>query len=202
MDTPLPRVTKPMMGSGGAGRQQRARLVIRVLTPTTSTPDSVPLLPGFLLFKNSMCSSSDNLPLGAGSIRSAFSMARGRISSRVSATYRSSGRSKPSFWASVSRFTAVWPMRCSSRSAIARPRSSVSLRSCCANHCFTFWRARWLIRYFCVGFSQSREGPVAASPRALTISTVCPLSNGVFSCTICPFTFAPRQRWPSSVCTW
>ena len=36
--TPLPRVTKPTIGSGGAGLQQRARSVISRSTPTTRMP--------------------------------------------------------------------------------------------------------------------------------------------------------------------
>lgn len=37
IDTPLPRVTKPTISSGGTGRQQRAKLVNSESTPTTST---------------------------------------------------------------------------------------------------------------------------------------------------------------------
>jgi hypothetical protein len=38
MLTPLPRVTKPLMPSGGAGLQHLASCVISESTPTTSTP--------------------------------------------------------------------------------------------------------------------------------------------------------------------
>ena len=42
MATPLPRVTKPPIASGGAGRQQRASVVSSDSTPTTSTPPRPP----------------------------------------------------------------------------------------------------------------------------------------------------------------
>jgi hypothetical protein len=38
----LPRVTKPTIGSGGAGLQHLASIVIRPSVPTTSTPDFAP----------------------------------------------------------------------------------------------------------------------------------------------------------------
>ena len=40
--TPLPRVTKPTIGSGGAGLQQRASTVISRSTPTTRMPLPAP----------------------------------------------------------------------------------------------------------------------------------------------------------------
>jgi len=39
MLTPLPRVTKPLMASGGAGLQHLDNWVSNESTPTTSTPD-------------------------------------------------------------------------------------------------------------------------------------------------------------------
>ena len=39
-ETPLPRVTKPMIGSPGTGVQQRASLTHTSAVPTTTTPGS------------------------------------------------------------------------------------------------------------------------------------------------------------------
>ena len=48
--------------------------------------------------------------------------------------------------------------------------------------------------------SQSRLGP-APSALEVNTSTESPLASGLSSGTSRPFTRAPTQRWPSSVCT-
>ena len=47
--------------------------------------------------------------------------------------------------------------------------------------------------------SQSRLGPWG--PRVVRISTISPFASSQSSGTIRPFTFAPTQRWPTSVWT-
>ena len=66
------------------------------------------------------------------------------------------------------------------------------------NQARTLARARGLTKKPSSGFNQSREGPPSLT---VVISTVWPFLRGVCKGTMAPSTRAPRQRWPSVVCT-
>src|SRR5476651_2158315 len=110
IDTPLPRVTKPTMPSGGAGLQHLASAVIRPSVPTTSTPDLAPCstLDARLLLSTTASSGS----VGSAWSCNACSTWRRLNSSLPTARNRSSTLAKPSLLASASRLTAVLPSRC------------------------------------------------------------------------------------------
>ena len=78
----------------------------------------------------------------------------------------------------------------------SRPASIASSRRSLLNHALIFERARGLL----TKLSQSRLGP-ACSPLFVTISTTSPLLSLDSRGTSLPFTFAPAQRRPTSVCT-
>ncbi|WP_238361252.1 hypothetical protein [Burkholderia thailandensis] len=64
IDMPLPRVTKPLIGSGGAGRQQRASCVRSASTPTTSTPVDAPCATFAPLARFSKCAGASGSRTG------------------------------------------------------------------------------------------------------------------------------------------
>jgi hypothetical protein len=75
---------------------------------------------------------------------------------------------------------------------------SLRARSSLWNQARTLSRERLLARKPLAATSQSRRGsPVLA----VSISTRSPLCSLWSSGTMRPSTFAPRQRWPTSVCT-
>ena len=143
IDTPLPRVTKPTIGSGGAGLQQRASCVISPSVPTTSTPDLAPCstLDARLLLTTA--SSAGCCGCGGASCSAASTWRRLNFS-LPTAMNRSSTFVKPSLCASASRLTAVLPSRCKDFSTSARPCASVSASSAAWNHARTFERVRLL----------------------------------------------------------
>ena len=88
----------------------------------------------------------------------------------AAATYRSSARAKPRFWASCSRLTAVLPRRCSSFRPAPALRDALLQFDGVEPHA-DLERARGLARKPSCGLSQSRDGP---PDLAEMISTVCP----------------------------
>ena len=76
------------------------------------------------------------------------------------------------------------------------PSSTASSRRSFANH----WRILFRARGERTKPSQSWLGP-AVSDLEVKISTTSPWSSGLSSGTSRPFTRAPMQRWPTSVCT-
>ena len=142
IETPLPRVTKPQIGSGGAGLQHLASIVIRPSVPTTSTPDLAPCstLEARLLLTTA---SSTGGGLSTVSCRAASTWRRLNFS-LPTAMNSSSTLAKPSFCASASRLTAVLPSRCSDFSTSTRPWARVSACSWAWNHARIFERVRLL----------------------------------------------------------
>lgn len=156
--TPLPRVTKPTIRSGGAGLQQRARCVIRRSTPRIMMP---PPAPSARLARAITSGCGRSLPPAPGVVTARIAACSWRrlISSRATPANSSSALASPALPATASRLTAVAPARCSSRSTIARPCASVASSCWALNHCRTLVRARWLCTYPSSGFNQSRDGP-------------------------------------------
>ena len=118
--TPLPRVTKPTIGSGGAGLQQRARPVISRSTPTTRMPPPAPAA-------GSCASATSGFGSRCGAARrrlrasawiAVCDLAR-LISSRATAAKKSSSFAKPALAA-----TRVEVQRRRARRARARARRS------------------------------------------------------------------------------
>ena len=192
--TPLPRVTKPPIASGGAGRQQRARLVISESTPTTSTP---PLGAGDV--RRDLRSAIVSSAAGGGSAgRSRVSMLRSENSSLPTTSNSASALRKPSCAARSSSLMAVLPSRCSSFSTASRPRATV-----------------WLLRQRVEPGAHLGLGRAACQIAQLGIEPVerrpAFLGGGDLDRLAVlqrrvqrhhrAVDRAPRQRWPRSVCT-
>ncbi|CFR78933.1 Uncharacterised protein [Mycobacterium tuberculosis] len=88
------------------------------------------------------------------------------------------------------------PPRRTSRAIASLPVSNASSRRSLANH----WRIFVFARGDTTNCCQSRDGPAFGALDVKT-STTSPFSSLRSSATNRPFTRAPMQRWPTSVCT-
>jgi hypothetical protein len=142
MATPLPRVTKPPMASGGAGRQQRASVVSSDSTPTTSTPPLSP--PGRARgLRSAMISSAVGAGLGG---RSRFSICAQRELVLAHHLEQRLGLLEAQLLGQASSFSAV-RLRAAAAFPPARGRARWSPPAACAlNQARTLARARGLFR--------------------------------------------------------
>ena len=169
---PLPRVTKPVISSGGAGLQHLASCVIKSSKPTTSTPP-LPTAPLFACALTQFASAAGLVGSAGAWLLNNSSKLCAVMSSRPKAKYSSSVLAKPKFCAMSSCLTAVLLRRCNSFSNTARPCAMYSTVAWALNHARTLLFARGLLVK--PSRSQSREGPPCLTAMMLTVWPVCNL---------------------------